>query len=167
MTERRVLFGYDDDDLAESDANRLAEMVAGIEAIKNDTTPSGVVDGCTLGLIERMKEKASCHYPPSPPDSVTSGQDVIVDADGNVRMIHDDDIVDTLAEDAAWLNTRRASNVEPIPGGRWWRADMAPVGGPVLGPFATRKFALKQEVAWLREHNLPLPLEADEQGGQS
>ena len=44
----------------------------------------------------------------------------------------------------------RASHVEPAPGG--WAADMAPVGGPCLGPFASRGEALKAEVAWLNDH---------------
>ena len=42
----------------------------------------------------------------------------------------------------------RASHVEPDAQGRWW-ADLRPVGGPVLGPFAVRSAALDAEVAWL------------------
>jgi hypothetical protein len=30
--------------------------------------------------------------------------------------------------------------------------DMSPVGGPLLGPFETRTFALAFEVEWLREN---------------
>jgi hypothetical protein len=30
-----------------------------------------------------------------------------------------------------------------------WTADMSPVGGPVLGPFATRTEALQKETEWL------------------
>lgn len=41
-----------------------------------------------------------------------------------------------------------------VPPNKWW-ADMHPVGGPVLGPFDTRQMALTEEVAWLREHNIP------------
>ncbi len=43
---------------------------------------------------------------------------------------------------------RRASQVEPDELGRW-RADLAPVGGPVLGPFDLRSEALTAEQAWL------------------
>lgn len=43
---------------------------------------------------------------------------------------------------------RRASHVEPNADGRWL-ADLAPVGGPVLGPFDLRADALAAEVAWL------------------
>lgn len=42
----------------------------------------------------------------------------------------------------------RASHVEPTPDGTW-TADLAPVGGPVLGPYAKRSEALAAEVAWL------------------
>jgi hypothetical protein len=46
---------------------------------------------------------------------------------------------------------RRGSHVEPTNDGRW-TADLAPVGGPVLGPFEQRCSALDAEVAWLSEH---------------
>jgi hypothetical protein len=45
----------------------------------------------------------------------------------------------------------RASFVEPGAGGRWY-ADLAPVQGPVLGPFARRSTALDAERAWLDAH---------------
>lgn len=43
---------------------------------------------------------------------------------------------------------QRASHVEPTPHGQW-QADLAPVGGPVLGPYPTRAEALEAEAAWL------------------
>ncbi len=43
---------------------------------------------------------------------------------------------------------RRASCVEPDEAGRWI-ADLAPVHGPRLGPFAFRSEALAAEHAWL------------------
>ena len=49
------------------------------------------------------------------------------------------------------LSIRRASHVEPDAEGRWW-ADLAPVGGPRLGPFPTRTPALQAEQAWLEAH---------------
>ena len=48
------------------------------------------------------------------------------------------------------LHIRRASHVEPDPSGRW-QADLSPVGGPVLGPFAARSDALKAERDWLED----------------
>jgi hypothetical protein len=42
----------------------------------------------------------------------------------------------------------RASHVEPNPAGGWG-ADMAPVNGPMLGPFKLRSEALSAEVAYL------------------
>ena len=39
----------------------------------------------------------------------------------------------------------RGSHVEPDQDGRWF-ADLAPVGGPRLGPFARRSDALNAEV---------------------
>ena len=49
------------------------------------------------------------------------------------------------------LTIRRASHVEPDEDGRWW-ADLAPVGGPCLGPFARRSQALDAEAEWLETH---------------
>ena len=46
---------------------------------------------------------------------------------------------------------RRGSHVEPTDDG-CWTADLAPVGGPILGPFEHRCSALEAEVAWLSEH---------------
>lgn len=46
------------------------------------------------------------------------------------------------------VHCSRASHVEPTPEGTW-TADLAPVGGPVLGPFERRSEALAAEVAWL------------------
>lgn len=49
------------------------------------------------------------------------------------------------------LAIQRASHVEPDTQGRWL-ADLSPVQGPTLGPFAQRSEALAAEVAWLREN---------------
>ena len=49
----------------------------------------------------------------------------------------------------------RASTVEPTPDGQWL-VDLAPVGGPQLGPYPHRSDALQVEVAWLQAHWLPL-----------
>jgi len=43
---------------------------------------------------------------------------------------------------------RRVSHVEPNEQGEW-TADLAPVGGPCLGPFSTRSEALNAEQEWL------------------
>ena len=54
----------------------------------------------------------------------------------------------------------RASHVEPDQDGRW-HADLSPVGGPVLGPFARRSAALAAERTWLETHWLvPRPSHA-------
>ncbi len=52
------------------------------------------------------------------------------------------------------VSIRRGSHVEPTSDGLW-TADMSPVGGPVLGPFAHRSEALAAEVSWLEKHWLP------------
>ncbi len=49
------------------------------------------------------------------------------------------------------LSVERASHVEPDAYGQW-RADLGPVGGPVLGPFPRRSAALAAEVDWLHKH---------------
>lgn len=55
------------------------------------------------------------------------------------------------------LAIQRGSHVEPTPAGQWI-ADLAPVAGPVLGPFALRSQALAAEAAWLEAHWLPFAL---------
>ncbi len=54
-------------------------------------------------------------------------------------------------------HTSRASHVEPDPAGLWW-ADLGPVIGPRLGPFALRSQALAAESAWLDERLYQLVL---------
>ena len=78
---------------------------------------------------------------------------VIIDPDGKTRTIYADELAGLAGEGHAV--TARASHVEPE-GGSWW-ADMAPVGGPKLGPFKLRSEALKEEVAWLESHGIPTP----------
>lgn len=77
---------------------------------------------------------------------------LIIADNGDVRSIYDDETADFLRT-LGIVSTRRASHVEPAADG--WTADMAPVGGPVLGPFRTRAQALEAEAAWILEHNIP------------
>lgn len=72
--------------------------------------------------------------------------------DGVVTYVYDDALVG-LGEALGVATVTRASHVEPAPGpGVAWTADMAPSGGPVLGPFPTRAEALAAERAWLTKH---------------
>jgi hypothetical protein len=78
---------------------------------------------------------------------------LVVAPDGTARAIYAEAI------DLAALGRpviARASHVEPDAAGRW-RADLGPVGGPVLGPFRRRSEALDAEVAWLEAHWLMPP----------
>jgi hypothetical protein len=73
---------------------------------------------------------------------------LIVRPDGMVRAIYDEAI------DLAVLGRptiTRASHVEPDEQRRW-RADLSPVGGPVLGPFDRRGEALEAETDGLERH---------------
>ncbi len=78
----------------------------------------------------------------------------IVIAGGEVRFIHDDDLAEAM-RGLGTSTTARASRVEPTEGG--WKADLAPVQGPVLGPFPRRSTALEAEVEWLQQHRTPKP----------
>lgn len=49
------------------------------------------------------------------------------------------------------LSHRRASYVEPVETG-CWIANLTPVGGPTLGPYAKRSEALAAEGKWLELH---------------
>ena len=78
---------------------------------------------------------------------------LIVDRSGSVRCIYGEAIdLSRLGR----LNIRRGSHVEPTADGRWL-VDLAPVGGPCLGPFAQRSDALQAEATWLHRHWLLQP----------
>jgi hypothetical protein len=66
---------------------------------------------------------------------------------GVITTIYSDDLAPLLAKGKVAI--RRASHVEPSATGSGWTADLAPVGGPVLGPFPLRQEALDAEVRWL------------------
>ena len=97
---------------------------------------------------------------------------IVVAPDGSTRHIYDE-TGEKLFQCLGPVETvRRASHVdvtedlresarqylqgkfEPVPQG-WW-ADMSPVDGPVLGPFATRHTALHAEKEWLEANNIPV-----------
>ena len=52
------------------------------------------------------------------------------------------------------ISISRGSHVEPNLEGQW-TADLSPVNGPSLGPFANRSTALVAERQWLERHWLP------------
>ncbi len=79
---------------------------------------------------------------------------LVVSPQGQVRAIYDEAIA---LESLGPPSITRASHVEPDAQGRW-SADLRPVGGPVLGPFARRTEALAAEVAWLETHWLTSPV---------
>jgi hypothetical protein len=76
---------------------------------------------------------------------------VLVVAPGGQTQCLYDETLDLSA--LGLMSIRRASHVEPDELGRWW-ADLAPVQGPMLGPFLWRSDALKAEQVWLEEHRL-------------
>jgi hypothetical protein len=80
--------------------------------------------------------------------------DLLIEASGTVRCVFGEEI--DLGQ-LGRLSIRRGSHVEPTPDGQW-TANLAPVNGPLLGPFPTRTAALDAEVRWLQEHwLLPSP----------
>ena len=74
--------------------------------------------------------------------------------DGVIGFLYDDSIRPLL--EAGRPEIRRASRVEPTADGRW-EADLAPLGGPRLGPFELRREALDAERAWLQQRLPILP----------
>lgn len=80
--------------------------------------------------------------------------DLLIETSGTVRCVFGEEI--DLGQ-LGRLSIRRGSHVEPTPDGQW-TANLAPVNGPLLGPFPTRTAALNAEVRWLQEHwLLPSP----------
>ena len=74
---------------------------------------------------------------------------ITITPDGRVSFIWSDELA--ALREIGDCSIRRASHVEPTTDGRW-TADMAPSGGPVLGPFDLRGDALKAEVQWLADN---------------
>ena len=80
--------------------------------------------------------------------------ELVIETSGLGRCIYDETLDLTVLGS---LSVRRASHVEPDDQGRWI-ADLSPVDGPQLGPFAQRSAALEAEIAWLQAHWLaPVP----------
>lgn len=85
--------------------------------------------------------------------SATDEVRISVNADGTLSFLYTDVAVDAGLLALGDVSITRASHVEPWrDSGTLWGADMAPVDGPLLGPFARRQEALAAEVAWLRDH---------------
>lgn len=78
---------------------------------------------------------------------------LIIGLDGDVRCVYAEEI-DLRA--LGTLSIVRASHVEPSSEGGWM-ADLAPVGGPILGPFEQRSEALAAEQFWLETFLLSFP----------
>ena len=78
---------------------------------------------------------------------------LIIEPGGNIRCIYGEAI--DLAQ-LGRISISRGSHVEPDGAGRWF-ADLAPVGGPRLGPFPRRSDALAAEADWLTAHWLAQP----------
>src|SRR5262245_2251342 len=76
-----------------------------------------------------------------------------IDPRGRVRCLYGEELDLALLGP---LSIRRASRVEPDERGAWW-ADLAPVGGPLLGPFSLRSQALAAECSWLEGHWIAPP----------
>ena len=73
---------------------------------------------------------------------------LVIEPGGQIRCLYGE------AVDLASLGVpsiQRASHVEPDEEGFWW-ADLAPVDGPLLGPFTRRSLALDAETIWLEQH---------------
>ncbi len=74
--------------------------------------------------------------------------DLVIDPSGEVRCLYGEAIA---LSSLGVCSIGRASHVEPIAAGKW-QADLAPVKGPVLGPFDRRSEALEAEAKWLWHH---------------
>ena len=81
--------------------------------------------------------------------------ELVIEATGDVRCLYSEVFeLSVLGQ----LDIRRGSHVEPEADGKW-TADMSPVGGPTLGPYANRSQALEAERAWLQVNWLARPKE--------
>ena len=83
---------------------------------------------------------------------------LVIDPAGDVLCLYDETL---LLADFGRLTIARGSHVEPTAAGHW-NADLSPVGGPLLGSFATRSEALAAEREWLEQHWLGHGHDTDE-----
>ena len=82
--------------------------------------------------------------------------DLAITSRGSVRCVYCETIdLTTIGR----LTIARGSHVEPDDKGLWF-ADLAPVGGPRLGPFLQRSHALNAETDWLSANWLSRPASA-------
>ncbi|QDU96241.1 hypothetical protein Pla8534_40600 [Lignipirellula cremea] len=79
--------------------------------------------------------------------------ELLVQANGRIRCVYGE-AVDVRQLGAVTIE--RGSHVEPTSDG-CWTADLSPVNGPLLGPFAQRSEALAAERNWLEKIWLVLP----------
>lgn len=80
---------------------------------------------------------------------MTSEFQFAIAPDGRVTGIYDDGTAEFFRE-SGHVSIARASFVEPDVNGEW-TADLAPSGGPVLGPYKLREKALQAERDWLEK----------------
>lgn len=74
--------------------------------------------------------------------------ELLIEPSGNCRCVYSERIdIHAIGR----VSIRRGSHVEPTADGRW-TADLAPVDGPILGPFDKRSEALAAEIAWLQQN---------------
>ncbi|MDB5335204.1 MAG: hypothetical protein JWN70_823 [Planctomycetaceae bacterium] len=78
---------------------------------------------------------------------------LVVQPNGSIRCVYDEQLD---LQSLGPMTIQRGSHVEPTADGQW-TADLSPVAGPVLGPFALRTAALAAERQWLEEHWLISP----------
>ena len=88
---------------------------------------------------------------------------VAFDKEGNATFVHSDEAMRMMMPIMKGKpDIRRVSRVEADEDGNFW-ADLAPVGGPKLGPFPPDQYkeAIRREVEWLEKNyigqDLPLP----------
>ncbi len=82
--------------------------------------------------------------------------ELVIEATGEVRCLYGETLdLSVLGK----LKIRRGSHVEPDADGNWW-ADLSPVAGPKLGPYAKRSKALEAERIWLEVNWLTSSKEA-------
>ncbi len=74
--------------------------------------------------------------------------ELVIGLGGQVRCVYSETVDLALLGE---VSIQRASHVEPDDQGQWW-ADLAPVKGPLLGPFTRRSAALEAEKVWLETH---------------
>ena len=103
---------------------------------------AGQLGGVQQALDDLLVDRPAAEHHPQ---AAVTVMQIVITPDGTVKCLYGEELdLHALGQ----LCIQRGSHVEPTEDGQW-TADLSPVNGPMLGPFANRSAALDAEREWL------------------